>query len=148
MAKYEEFLHPWLRPPTKKLYNHVIFWQISFKFCRCSSYGVMTIWVKFQENWSVCLDHFSRIDTECPFRERKSRFIVLLVGFSAITREPLKVCRQVKHCTKGSREIFQIGLTARYVCTWNFWEYPIFSFVSCLFGKVIDDFQKNFLPPF
>jgi len=148
MAKYEEFVSPWLRPPIKMLYNHAISWQFSFKFCGCSSYGVMTIWVKFQENWSGCLDHFSRIDTEWPFRDRKCRFIVFLVGFSAITREPLKVCRQVKHCTKGSRELFYIGLTASYVCTWNFLENPIFCFVSYLFGKVLDDFQKNSLPPF
>jgi len=89
---------------------------------------------------------FWEIDKECPFRDRKSRFIVLLGGFSAITREPLKVCRQVKHCKKGFREIFQIGLTASYVCTWNFWENPLFCFVSCLFWKVLDNFQKNFLP--
>ena len=57
---------PGYAPPTKKLYNHAIFWQISFKVCRCSSYGVMTIWVKFQENWRGCLDHFLRIDTEWP----------------------------------------------------------------------------------
>jgi len=139
---------PWLRPPTKKLYNHAISWQISFEFCGCSSCGVMTIWVKFQENWSGCLDHFSRIDTEWPFSDRKIQFIVLLVSFSAITRKPLKVCWQVKHCTKGSREIFQIGLTASYVCTWYFWENPLFCFVSCLFGKVLHDFQKNLLPPF
>ena len=41
---------PGYASPTKKLYNHAISWQISFKFCGCSSYGVMTIWVKFQEN--------------------------------------------------------------------------------------------------
>jgi len=45
MAKYEQFACP----PTKKLYNHAISWQISFKFCRCSSYGAMTIWEKFRK---------------------------------------------------------------------------------------------------
>ena len=88
----------------------------------------MRIWVKFQENWSGCLDHFLRMDTEWPFRDCKSLFIVLLGVFSAITREPLKVRQQVKHCKKGFCEIFQIGLTASYICTWNFWENPLFSF--------------------
>jgi len=46
-----------------------------------------------------------------PFRDRKNRFIVLLGVFSAITREPLKVRQQVKHCKKGFCEIFQMGLT-------------------------------------
>jgi len=64
MAKYEQFASPLARPPTEKLYNHAISWQISFKFWRCSSYGIMKIWVKFQENWRGCFDHFLRIDTE------------------------------------------------------------------------------------
>ena len=81
-----------------------------------------------------------------PFRDRKSRFIVLPDGFSVITREPLKVCRQVKHCKKGFREILQMGLTEMYVCIWNFWWKPLFYFVSCLFGKVLDDFHINFHP--
>ena len=89
---------------------------------------VMTIWVKFQENYRGCIDHFLRIDTEWPFRDRKSRFIILLSSFSAITREPLKVCWQVKHCKKGFRETFQIGLTASYVCTWNLRK---FTFLLC-----------------
>jgi len=83
-----------------------------------------------------------------PFRDRKSWFMVLLGSFSAITHKPLKICRQVKHCKKGFCEIFQIGLTASYVCIWNIWENPHFCFVSCLFRKVLDDFQKKFLPPF
>ena len=62
-AKYEQFGPPWLNTPTKKLHNHAISWQISFKFCRCSSYGVM---MKSQENWRGCSDHFLRIDTEWP----------------------------------------------------------------------------------
>jgi len=33
----------------------------------------------------------------------------LLVVFSAITRELLKVHPQVKHCKKGLREIFQVS---------------------------------------
>jgi len=32
-------------------------------------------------------------------------------------RELLKGCRQVKHCKKGFRAIFQLGLTVSYVCT-------------------------------
>jgi len=96
----------------------------------------------------VCWPLSLRIDTEWPFRDRKSRFIVLLDGFSAITRKPLKVCREVKHCKKGFREIFQKGLTASYVCTWNFWENPLFCFVACGFLKVLDDFQKNYLTQF
>ena len=59
-------LFPPPTPPTKKLDNHAMSWQISFKFCRSSSYGVVTIWVKFQENWRGCLDHFLIIDTEWP----------------------------------------------------------------------------------
>ena len=34
-------------------------------------------------------------------------------------------------------------LTASYVCIWNFFENPLFCLVSCLFAKVLDDFQKN-----
>jgi len=123
---------PVYAPPTKKLYNHAISWQISFKFCTCSSFGVMTIWVKFQENWRGCLDHVLRIDTEWPFRDHKSRFIVLLGVSSAIIHEPLKVCRQVKHCKEGFREIFQIGKlclhlkflrkSAFLLCFLQFWE--------------------------
>jgi len=64
MTKSEQFASPWLNTPTKKLHNHAISCKISFKFCRCSSYGVMTIWAKFQENWRGCPDHFLRIDTE------------------------------------------------------------------------------------
>jgi len=79
-----------------------------------------------------------------PFRDRKSRFIILLGIFSAITCKPLKVCRQVKHCKKGFHEIFQMGLRERYVCIRNFWENLLFRCVSCRFGKVLDDFQKNF----
>jgi len=74
-------------PPSKKLYNHAISWQISFKCCRCSSYGVMTIWVKFQENWRGCLDHVLRIDTEWPFRDGKSRLrwnLVLFCQFAVV----------------------------------------------------------------
>ena len=61
-----------------------------------------------------------------------------------ITGEPLKVCRQVKHCKKGFCEIIQMGLTERHVCIWNFWENLLFCCVSCLFEKVLHDFQKNF----
>jgi len=102
----------------------------------------MTIWVKFQERWRGCLDHFLRIGTEWPFRDRKSQLIVMLDGFSAITREPLKVCRPVKHCKKGFREIFQIGLTASYVCTWKFCENPIFALFLAFFGKFLMIFKK------
>jgi len=75
------------------------------------------------------------------FRDRKSRFIVLLVSFSAIACESQKVCRQVTHCKKGFCEIFQMVLTVRYVCIWDFWENLLFCFVSCLFGKVLDGFR-------
>ena len=51
-----------------------------------------------------------------PLMERNSQFIVLLGVFSAITGVPLKVRRQVKHCKKCFREIFQMGLTKMYVC--------------------------------
>jgi len=37
MAKYEQFVLPGYAPPTKKLCNHAISRQISFKFCRCYS---------------------------------------------------------------------------------------------------------------
>ena len=146
IAKYQKvceikrFTHEWVTEVTKVPHFSSFFiscqvWpKISHK-----PFDILRIWIKFQENWSRCLDHFLRIDMEWPFRDRKSRFIVLFVVFSATTCEPLKVCRQVKHCTKGSRQIFQIGLTASYVCTWNFWENPIFCFVSCLFGNVFDD---------
>jgi len=36
-----------------------------------------------------------------------------------------------------------MGLTERYVCILNFWENPLFCFVSCLFGNVLDDFQNK-----
>jgi len=61
--------HPWLDHPTKKLSNHAISWRISIELCRCLSYGTMTIWVKFQENWRGWLDHFLRIDTEWQGRQ-------------------------------------------------------------------------------
>jgi len=51
-----------------------------------------------------------------PYRDRRSRYDVSLSSFSAIARELLKVRRQVKHCKKGFREIFQMSPTERYVC--------------------------------
>jgi len=62
---------PGYAPSTKKLCNHAVSWQISFKFCRCSSYGVMTIWVKFLEKWRGCFNHFLRIDRNGPKRVLK-----------------------------------------------------------------------------
>jgi len=53
-----------------------------------------------------------------PFRDRKSRYIC----FSTITREPLKIRRQVKHCKKGFCELFPMRITKMSVCIWMFWE--------------------------
>jgi len=105
MAKYEQFVPPQLYPPTKNPHNHAIYWQISFKFCRCSWYEVTTIWIKFQENWreypdknwkgcptgaatqgvlrTSCISPFLRIDTEWPVR------LVLFMS-------QLEVCKPIK----------------------------------------------------
>ena len=77
-----------------------------------------------------------------PFRDRKSQFIVLLSGFSTITCELPKVCRQVKHSKKGLWDLSD--WSNRKVCLHlKFLRKSTFCFVSCLFGKVLDDFQKN-----
>jgi len=81
-----------------------------------------------------------------PFRDRKSQFIVLLGGFSAITHEPLKVCRQVKYCKKGFHEISQIGLTASYVCTWPLLRKSAFLLCFLPFWESSWWFSKKFLP--
>ena len=47
------------------------------------------------------------------FRDRRSRYIVFFGSSSAITREPLKVRRQVKHWQKGFYEIFQMYPTKK-----------------------------------
>ena len=47
----------------------------------------MTIWVKFQENWRGCLDHFLRIDTEWPYKGFKT--------FQAMNIEPVSLFFQL-----------------------------------------------------
>jgi len=76
------------------------------------------------------------------FRDHKSRLIVLLDSFSAKTREPLKVYRQVKHCKKGFRENFQVGLTASYICIRNFLENPFFALFLAFLGKILMILKK------
>jgi len=78
-----------------------------------------------------------------PYRDRRSRYDVSLSSFSAIARELLKVRRQVKHCKKGFREIFQMSPTERYVCIWNIWENRLFF----ILGKVFDHFQEKYFTP-
>jgi len=63
--------------------------------------------------------------------------------FSAITRKPLKVRRQVKHCWKVFREIFHMKATKKDVCRRGFGETFTFLFLLPILGRGLDISIKN-----
>ena len=65
-----------------------------------------------------------------------------ILSFPAITREPLKVSRQIKHWG-GFREIFQMSQAKKYICVWNFWENSLYCFLPVL-NKFFVIFRKSF----
>jgi len=79
---------------------------------------------------------------ENPLGTAEADVLSFPASFAAITREQLKVRRQVKHWKKGFRKIFQMNLTKRYVSIWNYWLFFI------IFNEKIDffdHFQEKFV---
>jgi len=83
----------------------------------------------YGDQWTQFLKKEEKVQQK-PFSDRRNCYIGLLGSFLALTREPLKVRRQVKYCKKGFREILQMSPIKKCVCILIFWEHWLSLFFS------------------